>query len=110
MSAAITAGMPIMIIPAVTSMYQAKIGILLRVMPGARVFRIPTMSSIAAATAEISTKPSPSTHTSVLRPGEYFGPVSGGYMNQPPSGAMPKNKLEKTSAPPSAYDQYPSAD
>ena len=73
MSAAITAGMPIMIMPAVTSMYQAKIGILPSVMPGARVFRMPTMSSTAAATAEISTKPRPSTQTSVLMPGRVLG-------------------------------------
>jgi hypothetical protein len=59
-------------------MYQAKIGIRPRVMPGARVLRMPTMSSTAAATAEISTKPRPSTHTSVLIPGEYVGLVSGG--------------------------------
>src|SRR4051812_3520838 len=102
--------MPIMIMAAVTSMYHAKIGISLKDIPGARVLRMPTISSTAAATAEISTKPSPSTHTSVLRPGEYFGPVSGGYMNQPPSGAMLKNRLAKTSAPPSAYDQYPNAE
>jgi hypothetical protein len=60
------------------------------------------MSSTAAAMAAISTKPSPSTQTSVLMPGEYVGPVSGGYMNQPPSGATPKNRLENTSMPPMA--------
>src|SRR5919109_305056 len=55
-SAAITAGMPIMIMPPVTSMYQAKIGMSARVMPGARVFSTPAMISTAAATAEISTE------------------------------------------------------
>src|SRR4026208_63686 len=100
MSAAITAGMPTMIMPAVPSMYQAKIGIVPSVMPGTRVRRMPTMSSTAAATAEISTEPRPSTQTSVLRPGEKVGPVSGGYMNQPPSGATPKKRLENTRIPP----------
>ena len=70
MSAAITAGMPIMIMPAVTSMYQAKIGMVASVMPGARVLRMPTMSSTAAATAAISTKPSPRIQMSALMPGE----------------------------------------
>jgi hypothetical protein len=94
--------MPIMIIPAVTSMYQPKSGSFDNVMPGARVLRMPTMNSIAAATAAISTNPSPSTQMSVLTAGEYVGPVSGGYMNHPPSGAMPKKMLENTSTPPIA--------
>src|SRR5689334_17268472 len=105
MSAALTAGMPIMIMPALTSMYQANAGIVPSLIPGTPVRRMPTMSSTAAATAEISTKPRPSTQTSVLMPGENLGPVSGGYMNQPPSGATPKNRLANTSVPPSAYDQ-----
>src|SRR3982750_996407 len=102
--------MPIMIMNAITSTYHAKIGILESFIPGARVLRMPTMSSTAAATAEISTKPSPRTQTSVLTPGEYSGPVSGGYMNQPPSGATPKKRLENTMTPPKAYAQKPSDD
>ena len=72
-----TAGMPIMIMPAVTSVYQAKIGILSSVMPGARVLRTPTISSTAAAMAAISTKPSPRIQTSVLVPGENIRPGEG---------------------------------
>ena len=60
------------------------------------------MSSTAAAMAAISMKPSPSSQTSALMPGENSGPVSGGYMNQPPSGAMSKNRLANTRMPPKA--------
>jgi hypothetical protein len=58
--------MPITIIPAVSSMYHAKSGIVASVLPGARVFSNPTMNSMTAAIAEISTKPGPRTHTSVF--------------------------------------------
>jgi hypothetical protein len=40
-------------------------------MPGARVRRVPTTSSIAPAMAEISMKPMPSSQKSWLMPGEY---------------------------------------
>ena len=64
------------IISATTSIAQAKTGIRPSVMPGARVNRMPTISSIAPAIAEISMKPMPSSHQSapsagrVLRAGE----------------------------------------
>jgi len=38
-------------------------------MPGARVNRMPTISSIAPAIAEISMKPIPSSQKSAFRPG-----------------------------------------
>ena len=85
-----------------TSAYQAKIGILSSDMPGARYFRIETVNSTAAQIAEISTKVMPISQKSVLMPGECSGPVSGGYMNQPPSGAMPKNSATSSIAPPKA--------
>ena len=60
-------------------------------MPGARVLRTPTMSSMAPAIAEISMKPMPSSQKSALIAGRVLAcSVSGGYMNQPPSGARPK--------------------
>ena len=59
-----------MIIPAKTSIAQAKIGILSSVMPGARVRSTPTTISIAPAIAEISMKPMPSSQKSALMPGE----------------------------------------
>src|SRR4051794_41908185 len=101
--------MPIMIMNAITSTYHAKIGILESFIPGARVLRMPTMSSTAAATAEISTKPSPRIQTSVLIPGEYLAPVRGGDMKQPPAGAPPKKRLAKTHTPPGGEEQKPRA-
>jgi hypothetical protein len=100
--AAITAGKAKTIISAVTSMAQAKTGMRISVMPGARVSRTPTMSSTAPAMAEISMKPMPSSHQSAPRPGENSLPVSGGYMNQPPSGASPKKMVQKKTSPPIA--------
>ena len=63
---------------------------------------MPTISSMAPAIAEISMKPMPSSQKSAFRPGEYFRPVSGGYMNQPPSGARPTNSVQKNARPPMA--------
>ncbi len=60
------------------------------------------MSSMAPAIAEISMKPIPSSQKSAFSPGEYCLPVSGGYMNQPPSGARPKNRVQKKARPPIA--------
>ena len=50
-------------------MYQANSGILSSDMPGARILRIVTMISTAAAIAEISTKVMPISQTSALMPG-----------------------------------------
>src|SRR5690606_24272367 len=104
--ATMTAGNAMMTMPENASMIQAKIGSLSSVMPGARVRRMPTASSIAPAMAEISIKPMPSSHRSALTAGEYALLVSGGYMNQPPSGARPAKMLQKKTRPPMAYAQY----
>ncbi len=85
-----------------TSMAQAYTGMRDSDMPGARVNRMPTISSIAPAIAEISMKPIPSSQKSAFRPGEYSLLVSGGYMNQPPSGARPTNRVQKKARPPIA--------
>ena len=61
-------GKPKTIISAVTSMYQPNNGIRSSDMPGARTFRIETVISIAAASAEISTNVTPNNHTSALIP------------------------------------------
>ena len=100
MLATITAGKAKTTMAAKTSMAQAKIGMRPSVIPGARQRRMPTISSIAPAMAEISMKPMPSRYMSVLMPGECSLLVSGGYMNQPPSGAAPKNSEEKKASPP----------
>ena len=93
------------IIAPTTSIAQAKTGIRASVMPGARVIRMPTISSIAPAIALISMKPMPSSQKSALSPGEWTRLVSGGYMNQPPSGARPTNRVQKNARPPIAYAQ-----
>ncbi len=93
-------GKPNTIMNAVISMYHAYSGILLIVMPGVRVFRIETISSTPAATAEISANVTPSSQKSTFGPGENCGPLSGTYMNQPPSGTAPKKKLEYSRMPP----------
>ncbi len=100
--ATITAGKATITMPQKTSMTQANTGILSSVMPGARVRRMPTASSIAPAMAEISMKPMPSSHRSAFTAGEYCALVSGGYMNQPPSGASPTKMLQKKTSPPMA--------
>ena len=63
---------------------------------------MPTISSIAPAMAEISMKPMPSSQKSAPTPGECSALVSGGYMNQPPSGATPKKSVQKNARPPIA--------
>src|SRR5687767_10502702 len=98
-------GKPKTIISPTTSIAHAYTGILSSDMPGARVRMIPTMSSIAPAIAEISMKPMPSSHQSAPLSGEYWELVSGGYMNQPPSGETPKKRVQKNASPPIAYAQ-----
>ena len=99
---AISAGNAKITISAATSTAQANSGILISVMPGARVNRMPMISSIAPAIAEISMKPMPSSHQSAPMPGECSLPVNGGYMNQPPSGEAPKKMVMKNASPPIA--------
>ncbi len=67
-------------------------------MPGGRHFKIPTMSSTAAAIDATSMKDSPSSQTSTPMPGRSV--LKGGYMNQPPSGAIPKNSDTQKNVPP----------
>jgi hypothetical protein len=69
-------------------------------MPGARARRMVTISSMAAATAEISAKVTPSSQKSAPAP-EYGVLDSGVYMNQPASGGVPTSRLLSSSVPPS---------
>ena len=66
-----------MIMKANTSSDQANNGMRLRVMPGARILRMPMMISMAAAIAPTSATPSPRTQKSRARSGEYSGPLRG---------------------------------
>ena len=68
--ARISGGNPNAIMNAVTSIAQANSGIRRRSMPGARVIRIATISSIAASTAAISANVTPISQKSAPSPGE----------------------------------------
>lgn len=108
--ARITAGNAKTIIAAKTSIAHANIGMRPSVMPGARVRSTPIRISIAPAIAEISMKPMPSSQKSWFTRGDQRASVSGGYMNQPPSGAQPTNRLRKKPRPPTRYSQNAKAD
>ena len=69
-------------------------------MPGGRVLSTPMISSTAAASEAISTNDRPSSQMSAPIPGENRALVSGGYMNQPPSGPARKKMLPNTALPP----------
>ena len=61
-------GNPIAIMKAVTNRYHIRIGILVRLMPGAREHRIAAMISAAAATEAISARVMPISQKSALGP------------------------------------------
>ena len=71
-------------------------------MPGARVNRMPTISSMAPAIAEISMKPMPSSQKSAPMPGECS--LAGERRVHEPAavGAAPKNTVQKKRSPPIA--------
>ncbi len=75
--ASITAGMAKMIMKLVTSIDHRNSGMRASVMPGARVFRMVVISSIATASAATSVKVIICAQKSVRLPGEYCGPDSG---------------------------------
>ena len=60
-----------------TSIDHTKIGIRLKVIPGARNLKIVTMKLIAPTVVEMPTKTIASPQKSMLRPGEYVLSVSG---------------------------------
>src|SRR5215207_6378281 len=99
-SPAISGGNANRIIAPVARMYQAYSGIRLIDMPGGRVLSTPMISSTAAASEAISTNDRPSSQMSAPLPGAYSPLVSGGHMNQPPSGAARKKMLPNTAQPP----------
>jgi hypothetical protein len=91
---------------ATTKMYHPYSGIRLICIPGGLHFRTPTINSTAAAIDAISIKDSPSNQMSAPIPG-WYSVVMGGYMNQPPRGAAPKNSDPHTKIPPIRKHQYP---
>ena len=110
MSPAISGGKAKRIIAATTSRYQAKSGIRLTRMPGARHFSTPTMISTAAAIEATSMKERPSSQMSAPMPLSSGSVASGGYMNQPLDGAAPKKIEPQTKTPPSRKLQKPKAE
>ena len=79
----ISGGKPMAIMKAVIRIYQAKIGIFARLIPGARAQRMAVINSTAAVTEAISAKVMPISQKSADRSGLYSAVDSGTYMNQP---------------------------
>ena len=86
-------------------MPQTNSGIRFTDIPGARSLKIVTMKLIAPDVVEMPRKIKPNVQKSMLRPGEYWPPVSGVYANQPPSGARPARKLAYRKMPDSRNTQ-----
>src|SRR5690606_12964820 len=97
-SPAISGGKANSIITPTTKMYQPYSGIKLIRIPGGRHFSTPTINSTAAAIDAISINERPSSQTSTPIPG--LSVLKGGYMNHPPSGAIPKNNEAQKKVPP----------
>src|SRR3954471_7950833 len=83
-----TAGIAKTTMNATTSWPHTKIGSRLSDMPGARSLKTVTMMFTATQSAEISVKVTTCAQTSMRCPGEYAGPESGTYANQPASGPV----------------------
>src|SRR5690606_3154019 len=96
--------------PATTRMYQAYSGMRLSRMPGGRHFSTPTISSTAAALEATSMNDSPSIQMSAPMPASDGSVASGGYMNQPPSGAASKKIEPQTNTPPIRTVEEPQAE
>ncbi len=94
--------------PATISRYQAKSGMRLTRIPGARHFMMPTMSSTAAAIEATSMKERPRSQMSAPIPA-CSEVASGGYMNHPAFGAAPKKIDPQTKMPPMKKLQKPKA-
>src|SRR3954468_13196048 len=77
--------------------------------PGARIFKIVAIISVATQSAEISVNVIICAQKSTRFPGEYCGPESGGYENQPTSTPEFVKNEEYSSRPPNRYIQYPKA-
>src|SRR4051794_32920129 len=98
--ATITAGMAKMMRKDVTSIDQTNTGMRSSVMPGARCLNVVTMISTATASADTSVKVIICAHTSARFPGEYSGPESGTYANQPMSGPIfSMNEIQRKDPP-----------
>ena len=92
-----------MIIEPSTNIAQANNGIRASVIPGARALRMVQTRTTAAASAATSVYVTICAQMSVCLPGEYWGPDSGVYSNQPTSGAMLRTNAIHSIRPPNRY-------
>ena len=104
-SALVSTGVAMTTRTLVTSTVQARIGILNRVIPGARILKIVTRKLMPPRIELVPISVRPTIHRSVPVP-LYFGPESGGYSVQPEAAAPPETrKPEAISSPPSGSSQ-----
>src|ERR1700761_4658482 len=92
-----------------TSIDQQKSGMQFSVMPGARILKMVAISSAATHNAETSVNVIICAQKSTRLPGSNCGPASGGYANQPASGAALVNTPQYRKMQPPRYIQYPKA-
>jgi hypothetical protein len=88
-----------------TSCAHTKSGMRFNDIPGARILNTVTMMFTAATSAAISVNVTTWAHTSTRWPGEYCGPDSGTYANQPTSGAVFANRDTYRNSTPTRYVQ-----
>ncbi|CAB4724808.1 unannotated protein [freshwater metagenome] len=92
-----------------TIIIQVKMGILNRLMPGARMLMQVTMRLIAPVSEAMPVIWSPNAQKSTPCPGENILVEFGAYMNQPPSAPPPRNQDRLTKIAPATKVQRPNA-
>jgi len=92
-----------------TVIIQLKIGIRIRLMPGARMFSTVTIRLMAPVSDAMPVICTPSTQKSMPWVGENSASEFGAYMNQPPSAAPPRNHDVFRKMPPNRKHQKPKA-
>src|SRR3954454_2602587 len=88
-----------------TRTIHVKIGIFISVMPGAHMLRMVTMRLMAPVNEAMPVICRPSDQQSTPCVGENNWLALGWYMNQPPSGAPPRNQEELRKRPPKRKHQ-----
>src|SRR5687768_16395032 len=104
-AARVTAGTANSTISAIERIDQAKMGMRLIVIPGARILKMVTMKLTAPTVVDSPVKITPRAQKSMFRPAEKASDVSGTYANQPPSGGRPTRYEEYMKTPDNRYTQ-----
>ena len=104
-----TDGIAKMIMNAATNWAHTNSGMRFSDIPGARILSVVAMITIAPMSAEISVNVIICAQTSTRFAGEYAGPESGTYANQPASGPVFRKNATYRNTPPARKIQYPSA-